>query len=59
MARRGDRHNEIAPHSRIGYEPEEDARRYYVSPGGVAVVPRGASVYYARDTRGPGFGYAE
>lgn len=54
-----DRHNDIPPHSRIGFEPEEDTRRHYVSPGGVVVVPRGASAYYARDTRGTGFGYAE
>ncbi len=54
-----DRHNAIPPGSVLGYDIKEDARRYYVSPGGVVVVPRGESIYYARDSRGSGFGYAE
>jgi glucose-1-phosphate adenylyltransferase len=54
-----DRHNAIPPGSHIGFDGREDARRYYVSPGGVVVVPRGESIYYARDSRGSGFGYAE
>lgn len=28
----------IPPGTTIGYDPEEDAKRYYVSPGGVALV---------------------
>jgi glucose-1-phosphate adenylyltransferase len=54
-----DRHNAIPPGSVLGYDPQEDAQRYFVSPGGVVVVPRGESIYYARDSRGSGFGYAE
>lgn len=54
-----DRHNAIAPGSVLGYDRQQDARSYYVSPGGVVVVPRGESIYYARDSRGSGFGYAE
>lgn len=34
---------EIPPHSRIGYDREEDeARGFYVSEGGVTVVPKGS-----------------
>jgi len=54
-----DRHNTVAPNSRIGFDREHDARRYHVSPRGVVVIPRGPSVYYARNSRGTGFGYAE
>lgn len=54
-----DRHNMVEPGSHIGFDTEEDSRRYYVSPGGVVVLPRGSSSYYARDSRGTGFGYAE
>jgi hypothetical protein len=25
----------------LGYNPEEDARRFKISPGGVVVVPKG------------------
>ena len=28
----------------IGYDPEEDAKRFSVSPGGVVVIPKGAEV---------------
>lgn len=39
---------EIPPHSRIGYNREEDeARGFYVSEGGVTVVPKGAIVHHA------------
>jgi glucose-1-phosphate adenylyltransferase len=36
-----DRYNELPPGTIIGYSPEEDARRYHVSPGGVTVVAKG------------------
>lgn len=54
-----DRHNVVEPGTAIGFDREEDARRYHVTPGGVVVVPRGETTYYARDSRGAGFGYAE
>ncbi len=34
----------ISPHTTIGYDPNEDRRRFYVSPDGIAVVPKGATV---------------
>jgi glucose-1-phosphate adenylyltransferase len=54
-----DRHNVIAPGTRLGYDPDEDRQRYTVSPGGVTVVPSGASSVFARDVRGHGRGYGE
>jgi glucose-1-phosphate adenylyltransferase len=56
-----DRHNRIRIESgaRIGFDPEHDARRYPRSPGGVAVVPRGCTPFFARDEHGSGIGYAE
>lgn len=54
-----DRHNAIPPGTVIGYDPEEDRRRYHVTPGGVVVIPRGDVCYFARDSRGQGPGYAE
>jgi len=55
-----DRHNHIQPGSRIGFDLEEDRRRFTVSPGGVVVLPIGKIRYYARDSRGgAGPGYAE
>ena len=36
-----DRHNIIAPGTRIGYNHEEDAARYHVSPSGFVVLPHG------------------
>ncbi len=54
-----DRHNVVESGTEIGFDREGDARRYPVTPGGVVVVPRGESTYYARDFRGAGFGYAE
>lgn len=36
----------IPAHSRIGFDKEEDeARGFYVSPGGVTVVPKGARIH--------------
>ena len=54
-----DRHNRIEPGSEIGYDPEADRRRYHVTDGGVVVVPKGPSDYFARDSRGWGVGYDE
>jgi glucose-1-phosphate adenylyltransferase len=54
-----DRHNLIEKNIHIGYDPEEDRRRYTVSPSGVVVVPRGRIPYFARESRGYGIGYAE
>ena len=54
-----DRHNLIEKDARIGFDPEEDRRRYTVSPGGVVVVPRGRTPYFARNGRGFGIGYSE
>ncbi len=54
-----DRHSAIPEGATIGFDADRDAERYYRSPGGIVVVPRGTSLYYARDSRGAGFGYAE
>lgn len=54
-----DRHNYIEPGARIGYDREEDERRYTVSPGGVVVVPLGNITYFARDARTEGMSYSE
>jgi glucose-1-phosphate adenylyltransferase len=55
-----DRHNHIEPGASIGFDREEDRRRYTVSAGGVVVVPMGKIGYFARDSRGHGGpGYAE
>lgn len=54
-----DRHNIIAPGTQIGYDYQEDTRRYHVSPSGIVVVPRGKLSFYARNSRGKGLGYAE
>lgn len=38
-----DKNVDIPPHTRIGFNREEDEKRgFYVSPGGVTVVPKGA-----------------
>jgi glucose-1-phosphate adenylyltransferase len=34
-----DRHNTIAPGTRIGYDRDEDAARYFVTDSGITVVP--------------------
>ena len=54
-----DRHNIIEADARIGYDPEEDRRRYHVTPTGLVVVPLGEVSYFARDSRGRGPGYNE
>jgi glucose-1-phosphate adenylyltransferase len=53
------RHNCIEPGSEIGSDPELDARRYHVTPGGVVVIARGDVSCFARDSRGQGPGYSE
>ncbi len=54
-----DRHNIIEAGARIGFNHEAERARYHVTPGGVVVVPKGRSDYYARDSRGSGMGYQE
>ena len=54
-----DRHNRIAEGTCIGFDSDEDGRRYTVSAGGVVVVPRGRISFYPRGSRGPGTRYAE
>ncbi|HAS55012.1 MAG: glucose-1-phosphate adenylyltransferase [Nitrospirae bacterium GWC2_57_13] len=34
----------IPPDTEVGYDPDEDRRRFYVSPGGIVVIPKGAEV---------------
>jgi len=36
-----DKRNVIPPHTEIGYNPKEDAKRFTVTPRGIVVVPRG------------------
>ncbi|MBI4527459.1 MAG: glucose-1-phosphate adenylyltransferase [Deltaproteobacteria bacterium] len=38
-----DKHNIIPPGTRIGFDAEEDRNRYFVSEGGIVVIPRGDS----------------
>ena len=54
-----DRHNNLEPGTCIGFDRQEDERRYLISPGGVVVVSLGSVSYYARDSRGTGPGYSE
>ncbi len=54
-----ERHNKIAPGTRLGFDPEQDRQLYTVSAGGVTVVPSGGTSVYARDIRGIGRGYGE
>jgi glucose-1-phosphate adenylyltransferase len=54
-----DRHNHIEAGACIGFDREQDEKRYTVSPGGVVVIPQGGVNYYARDSRGDGPGYSE
>ncbi len=35
-----DKANRIPPHTEIGYNPEEDRKRYMVTPRGIVVVPK-------------------
>ena len=36
-----DKDNTIPPHTEIGYNPEEDRKRFTVTPRGIVVVPKG------------------
>jgi glucose-1-phosphate adenylyltransferase len=36
-----DKANRIPPHTEIGYNPEEDRKRFKVTPRGIVVVPKG------------------
>jgi glucose-1-phosphate adenylyltransferase len=36
-----DKDNTIPPHTEIGYNPEEDSKRFTVTPRGIVVVPKG------------------
>jgi glucose-1-phosphate adenylyltransferase len=47
-----DRHNFIEAGETIGFDPEADARRFTVTPGGVTVLPAGRVSYFARDVSG-------
>jgi glucose-1-phosphate adenylyltransferase len=41
-----DKYVDIPPHTRIGYDREEDeARGFYVSEGGITVVPKGTMIH--------------
>ncbi len=40
-----DRHVHIPEGTIIGYDPDEDKRRYFVTPSGLAIVTRDASLY--------------
>jgi glucose-1-phosphate adenylyltransferase len=39
-----DRFNEIPAKLKIGFDKDEDAKRYFVDPSGIVVVPRGQTV---------------
>lgn len=49
-----DRHNNIEPGARIGFDLQEDRKRYKVTDSGIVVVPRGGVRYYARDSHKQG-----
>lgn len=39
-----DKHNTIPPNTMIGYNPEQDRKRFHVTPRGIVVVPKGTFV---------------
>ena len=43
-----DRYNTIDARTSIGFDPEEDRRRFHVSPSGIVVVPAGSPGRHAR-----------
>lgn len=54
-----DRHNHIEADARIGFDPDEDRKRYHVTPSGVVVIPQGRVSYFPRGSRAGGIGYEE
>ncbi|MHB1215962.1 MAG: glucose-1-phosphate adenylyltransferase [Thiobacillus sp.] len=55
-----DRHNSIAPGTRIGYDHEQDrAAGYHVTENGLVVIPLGDVRYFAREGYRNGSGYSE
>jgi glucose-1-phosphate adenylyltransferase len=36
-----DKYNDIPPHTKIGYNPKEDRKRFAITPRGIVVVPKG------------------
>jgi glucose-1-phosphate adenylyltransferase len=41
-----DKHNVIPPHTQIGIDPQEDRKRFHVTPRGIVAVPKG---YFRRN----------
>jgi glucose-1-phosphate adenylyltransferase len=39
-----DRFNEIPSKLKLGFNAEEDAKRYFVDPSGIVLVPRGTTI---------------
>jgi len=37
-----DKHVVISPETHIGFDVEEDRKKYYVSPRGIVVIPQGS-----------------
>jgi glucose-1-phosphate adenylyltransferase len=54
-----DRHNVIEPGCEIGFDSGAERASYDVTPGGVVVIPKGRTEYFARNSRGAGPGYGE
>lgn len=44
-----DKHVDIPPGTSIGYDPEEDRKRFSVTPGGVVVIPKGMRLDHELD----------
>ncbi len=43
-----DKHVEIPPGTTIGYDPEEDRKRFHVTESGIVVIPKGMRIEGAR-----------
>lgn len=54
-----DRNNIIPPGTQIGFDHKADGDRYFVSEGGIVVVPKGRATNFAREPGESGPGYAE
>ena len=50
-----DKYVQVLPGTRIGYDPEEDRRRFYVTESGVVVIPKGRIIGPDRDEPRPGY----